>query len=351
MIQEQPIRLVFDEPSHTYTNGDTGALFTSVTTVIGQYKDAFNKRYWSMYTGLKDKGFSVRQHKCEQYITVNKIKQHLNTLYANRLYSVLATRTQEMWQNKTDKANARGNKIHNYLEDSINESVVKELKGMLSSLGVKLNNELITPLPVEGGKSSEAVIIRTQHDLDKTTLEKTYPIIYKKLLTYIKNGWHIIAEKKLYTSHYMIAGMIDVLIVKGKKFRILDWKSNKDEMKFVSGYYKKVKDANGDWVRGIDWVDRDDRMKVPLNNLQVCKGIIYSLQLSLYAYIMEMWGYTLDNTNNEGLEICHIRPNRKPYMIKVKYYKQDIFNMLEYHLGKGFKNVNDKKVNMGFGII
>ena len=348
MIQEKPINLVFVEDTHTYSNGDTGDLFTSVTTVIGEYKDSFNTRYWSMYTGLKDRGFSVRPDKSELYITVNSTKTHLNTLYSNSLYVRFAEKTKEKWEKKTDKANTRGNKIHNYLEDSINESIIKSIKGSIT-IGTVPNNELITPLSVEG-KSSDVVIIRTKHDLDKTTLQTTYPIIYTKLLAYINDGWHIIAEKKLYTSYYMIAGMIDVLIIKGKLFRILDWKSNEDEMKFVSGFYKKVQDAEGNWVRGIEWVDKDDRLKKPLDNLQACKGILYSLQLSLYAFIMELWGYTLDNTDNSGLEICHIRPHVKPYMIKIKYYKQDIRNMLEYHRSKGFKNVEDEVINMHFGI-
>ena len=343
MIQEQPINLLFDEPSHVYTNGDTGDKFTSATTIIGEYKNPFNGRYWSMYTALKDRGFRLRPDMTNEiYITVNNVKQHINTLYTNTLYAKLAALTSAKWAHTTDVANKRGNKIHNYLEDSVNDSIVGAVPKSISSL--------IKPLSVEGGKISEFVAIKTKHDLDQTTLADTYPVIYNRLLMYIRNGWTIIAEKKLYTSHYMIAGMIDILLLKGKKFRILDWKSNKDEMRFVSGYYRKVQDAEGNWIRGTEWVDKDDRMRKPLNNLQVCKGVTYSLQLSLYAYIMEMWGYTLDNTNNAGLEICHIRPHRKPYMIRVKYYKQDIFRMLEHHRSSGFDNIEDDKVVTGFGI-
>jgi len=341
MIKETKINLLFDEPTHTYTNGDTGDIFTSATTIIGEYKDKFNTRYWGMYTALKNKGFRLRMDKAEIYITVNNIKQHINTLYSNPMYAKLAERTKEDWTNKTDRANKRGNKIHDYLEDSINES-----RGDAKAT----HNSLINPLSVEGRNDDELVIIKTVHDLDATNLKDTYPMIYDKLLFYIKRGWTIIAEKRIYSSHYMIAGMIDVLIVKGKKFRILDWKSNKDEMMFESGYYKKIKQEDGSFIRGTEWIRRDDRMRVPLNNLQVCKGIIYSLQLSLYAYLMEMWGYVLDNTNNEGLEICHIRPHRKPIMIKIKYHKQDIFNMLEHHRNSGFNNINDEVKETGFGI-
>jgi len=341
MITEQPINLLFDEPTHTYTNGDTGDIFTSATTIIGQYKDKFNTRYWSIYTALKNKGFRLRMDKAEIYITVNNIKQHINTLYSNPLYAKLAQRTQDEWKHKTDRANARGNKIHDYLEDSINES-----RGDIQAQ----DNRLISPLRVSGSTSSEPVIIESKHDLDATTLASNYPLIYDRLLFYINDGWTIIAEKRIYSSHYMIAGMIDVLILKGKRFRILDWKSNKDEMMFESGYWKKVQQDDGSFIRGTEWIRRNDVMKVPLDNLHSCKGVTYSLQLSLYAYLMEMWGYTLDDTDKGGLEICHIRPSRKPIMINIRYYKQDIHKMLEHHKDSGFDNINDVKVQTGFGI-
>tara|TARA_R110000772_G_C13310328_1_gene440543 strand:+ start:60941 stop:61969 length:1029 start_codon:yes stop_codon:yes gene_type:complete len=336
---EKPINMVFDEAAHTYTNADTGDIFTSATTLIGNYKDKFNTRYWSMYTGLKDAGIPVRHDKSELIITVNRVPENINTLYEMPLYSRLARMTRDKWQHKTDVANARGNKIHNYLEDSINESRGdKQAK----------HNSKINPLSVKGLKSSELVVFETKHDLDKTDLEKQYPVIYNRLLMYIENGCTIIAEKRLYISKYLIAGTIDVLVLKGKLFWIVDWKTNKDEMKFESGYYKK-EEIDGVWVKSNKFIKRDDRWAIPLDKLQKCKGITYSLQLSLYAYMMELWGYTLAPN---GLEIFHIRPRMKPQLIKIRYYKEDIKNMLEHHrYSKGIKNVNDTPdIPTGFGI-
>lgn len=328
---EKEIKIAFDEPSHVYSNAETGAKFTSVTTVIDKYDKTFNSDYWAMYTSLKNIGLRVRPDKSELYITVNGIKSSLRSLYANDLYSDLVDATKKKWEDTTNKSHVRGNKIHNYLEDTINLS-----KGNINDA------KLIKPLH-DKAKDTGLDVFETKHDLDRTDLEEVYPDIYKVLLTFIEQGCTIIAEKKIYTSKYMIAGMIDVLVVKGKTFAIVDWKSNKDELMFISGYYKKVKQGN-EWVKGTTFIERDDRLIAPLNNLQKCKGIKYSLQLSLYAFIMEMWGYKLiDN----GLLLFHIRPRRKPKLINIKYYKDDVRRMLEHHKATRVDKVETKEINKG----
>jgi hypothetical protein len=331
---EKEINLVFDEPSHTYTNGDTGEKFTSVTTVIGKYEEKFNGDYWGMYTALKNAGLRVRPDNNKQYIHVNNIKTSLSSLYSNSLYAELVSKTKEGWKETTIKSHIRGNKIHNELEDNINLSK-EDYTGK--------TNDLIQPLR-DRAKTTGLVIFETKHDLDKTDLGDTYPEIYKCLLEFINQGCTLIAEKKIYTSKYMIAGMIDVLVVKGKKFAIVDWKTNKDELKFISGYYKKVKEGDV-WVKGTEFIQRDDRLKYPIDNLQKCKGIIYSLQLSLYAYIMELWGYKLINN---GLMIFHIRPRRKPLRIPIQYYKGDVGRMLEHHKKIRVDKKEESKTDKGF---
>lgn len=335
MYKEVKIDLGFDPVEHKYFNKENNEPFISATTLIGKYKNEFNTHYWSMYTGLKDFNISVGHHEDEIYITVNGVKQHIDTLYSIPVYKKLASQTKSKWKAKTKVANDRGNKIHDYLEDNINLS-----RGDIKAK----DNELITPLPSLLGKdlNEELSIIKTKNDLNKTNLYFTYPDIYERLLLYINQGCTIIAEKKIYTSTYGVAGMIDVLILKGKKFAIMDWKTNKDKMHFVSGYYKKQK-VNGKWVKTDEFIETNDKLKYPLKDLAMCKGIIYSLQLSLYAYIMTLWGYELVPN---GLEIFHIRPRRKPKLIKIKYYKNNIIKMLEHYKESKIINNNVKpKIN------
>lgn len=333
---EKPINLVFDEPTHTYTNGDTGDIFRSVTTVIGDYQEDFKEDYWAMYTALKNAHFPVRPDKKLKVITVRNIPTKLSTLYDNQIFRRLAQEVKNDWKKKTEDSHIRGNKIHNYLEDTINTSKEENI------------DSKILPLSIKGRKedSTELVVFRTKHDLDKTDLEETYLDIYIELLRYINLGCYLVAEKKIYTSKYMIAGMIDVLVVKGKRFAILDWKSNKDEMKFSAGYYPKVL-KEGKWIKGTIFKPLNKKLAYPLDHLDSCKGIVYSLQLSLYAFIMELWGYKLVEG---GLKIFHIRPRMKPKLINIKYYRQEVYNMLEdYKNGNNIENVNTKP-KFGFGI-
>jgi hypothetical protein len=335
---EKQIQLQFEPIEHKYFDSVSGEVYTSVTTVIGKYKEPFNRRYWSMYTALKNSGFKVRPTDDKKAIVVNNKFRSLDSLYKNPINTQEVNNLVNHWKDLTEIACARGNEIHDYLEDSINLSKDDE-DGE--------TNEVITPtLASNLSNTGLEVIIRTQHDLDKTDLKDNFPAIYNRLLAYINKGCILYAEKRIYTSKYLIAGMIDVLIVhlRTKQFAILDWKTNKDEMHFISGYYKK-ENVNGRWVKGSQYIPYKKNLFAPLNHLEDCKGIIYTLQLSLYAYIMELWGYKLVPN---GLEIFHIRPNREPKLITINYKKEEVHNMLVHHSTNGD---NKRNTNKGiFGI-
>ena len=330
---ERQIKLSFEPEAHVYKD-ETGLVYTSVTTVIGKYKKPFNNRYWSMYTALKNSGMHVRPDEREKSIVINGKYRSLDSLYSNPINTHEVKKLLGTWVDMTEAACARGNEIHDYLEDSINIS-----KGDDGS-----SNDLIQPnLVCSLGNAGLSVELRTKHDLDDTNIIERFPAIYHRLLGYINKGCTIFAEKKIYTVQYGIAGMIDVLIVKGKQFAILDWKTNKDQMMFRSGYFKKVF-QNNRWVKGDEYILRDKRLLAPLDNVEDCKGMVYSLQLSLYAYIMELWGYKLVEG---GLEIFHLRPGLEPKLIPIKYMKQEVHLLLEHHKAN---NASKKVLSSKFGV-
>ena len=334
---ERQIQLQFEPVAHKYTD-ETGKEYTSVTTVIGKYKKPFNNRYWSMYTALKNSGVKVRPDGGkDKAIIVNSKYRSLDSLYRNPINSREVSLLVGKWDKMTIDACARGNEIHDFLEDGINAS-----KGDDGSSNVEVQPG------IKGALSSNGleVEIRTKHDLDTTKIGDRFPEIYDRLLHYINAGCVIYAEKKIYTVQFGIAGMIDVLITKGKMFAILDWKTNKDEMMFNSGYFKKEPPISGigPWVKGTQFIRTSNKLLTPLTNIDECKGMIYTLQLSLYAYIMELWGYKLVKN---GLEIFHMRPGLKPKLIKVAYKKEDVHKMLTHHVN----NVDAKKTpKRAFGL-
>jgi len=93
------VKIKFDEASHTYTHVDTGTPFISVTTLLGKYKQPFD-RY----------GHSKRVAKREG------VSQEL----------VL-----EMWEEEKNRACTRGTDIHKILEDYISCGDVKDNYGWL----------------------------------------------------------------------------------------------------------------------------------------------------------------------------------------------------------------------------
>ena len=315
---EKKVTLSFDPIEHKYSD-ETGLVYTSVTTVIGKYKKPFDKEYWSMYTALKNAGCKVIPNKDCTGIVVNGKYQSIGYLLKHPIYSYEAQEVLMKWSMLTEEACARGNEVHDFLEDSINLSK-DDIEGK--------SNDVIQPSLNTLGNTG-LVIIKTEHDLSKTKIEERFPAVCLRLKKFIGMGCTIFAEKKIYSTTYQLAGMIDVLIVQGKKFAILDWKTNKDEMLFSSGYYKKVKMPDGTWVRSDQYVLTGDKLLYPLNKVEACKGMIYSLQLSLYAFIMELWGYELVEN---GLEIFHMRPGLDPKLIKIKYMRQEVQQMLEHHL-------------------
>lgn len=242
----------FNEKLHRYTDEDE-LVYTSVTTKIGEFAPKFNENYWATYTANK----------------TGRSKEE-----------VLAE-----WKEIRERSWDKGNVVHKGQEDSINNSIIREeVKEVL------FDNPMINFNPIWGYEIS-LEILGTQ------IIALKYPLIFSVISKYVEDGWKIYAEKRVYLYEYLIAGTIDLLLVKGLEFIIIDWKTNKDELKFKSGYYKKV---NG--VRTDIWIDKKEYMLKPIDKLEHCKGTIYGLQLSIYAYIVECWGYRC-----RGLILFHLR--------------------------------------------
>ena len=307
--------LNFDEPSHRYFNKDNKT-FLSVTQFLGEFEPKFDEEFWGMYTALKDNGKLVKPDLDNKAIYINGVSNPISKLHKDTIYKHWYSVTIAKWKGISAEACLRGNNTHNYLEESINES-----KGFFNG---NSDNSNITSSRKKDNQ------ISTVNDLDKGDLKEKFPSIYERLKLYIERDCIIYAEKRVKLDFALIAGMIDVPIIKRgtNKFCITDWKTNKDEFKYTSGYMKKIKVGN-DWVKSDIFVPTDDRFSYPISHLPYCKINLYSLQLSLYAYIMECWGYELVD---KGLEIIHIRPGMEPKVIKIPYLREEIELLIKHRL-------------------
>jgi len=302
--------LSFNEAEHRYYDEANPSLqYTSVTTVIGKYEQHFDKVFWGVYTALANRKFKVRPFPEMRKIAIDGVLHHVDDLLRNAMYNIYFQQVVLEWEILTKASHVRGNTIHNYLEDNINDS-----KG--------IDNRAIVPLQglsVYKQELRKNLVINNINDLSKFDTANEFPSIKARLEKYVEKGCTIFAEKRVHIPEFGIAGMIDVPIFKGNKFCILDWKTNKDPLYYEAMYYKK-KWIGGERVKTNEPVFTGAKMLGPLSHLHDGKLTHYALQLSVYAYILEYWGYTLAKN---GLEIFHIMPNQAPKLIKIPYLKDE----------------------------
>lgn len=305
------VNLYFDAATHTYTDEENN-IYTSTTTLIGQFAPKFNKKYWSMYRALEESRYRVRpDNKLDKILVYSenelfdKWKPYdLDDLYNGVLPTDRSTETiKAEWQQLTDVSLDWGNEKHNYLEDCIDafyEGTEKAKSGTVADYDPRT--------------ASFRLKIVKQDELDNSPLSKTHPAVYKMLLRLIKAGFTLYAEKRVYSYEHRVSGTIDVLAVRGKEFYIIDWKTNKGEIEFEPGYYKKVWNKDRTLkIKTKEFVYKDERFKHPISSIKYCKGNGYALQLSIYAYLCELWGFKC-----LGLVLCHIRHKET---VKVNYKK------------------------------
>ena len=161
---------------------------------------------------------------------------------------------------------------------------------------------------------------------DRTLIDEKYDKIcsdgYDKIISFLgKRGLQ--SEKLIYNHIYKIAGQSDIVqFTNGFKntidvthtINILDIKTNK-EIEFYSKY--------------------DEYLKYPLNHLQNCNYNIYSLQLSLYAYMLQ----SMYNGFNIGtMAIVHYNKENTTWnIIHCPYMLYEVRALL-----KVYKQINDK---------
>ncbi len=256
------VKLFFEEKEHKYTD-TLGNTYTSCTTLLHKYKPAFNRDYW------------IKKKAAELNVSTKEIAKR--------------------WSDITEESCDRGNSKHNYLENGIKD--VSRFKDAVKYLTELKSGQMITVADIPN------LIGVKQLDIEqfKIATENKYPEIYNVFDYYIQQGYTIYSEIGIFLIDYLISGTIDVLCIRPDRFVILDWKTNKDGLKFESGYYRKDKSSHPYQLTN-EWVPKDNCLLAPVSNLPDCNGSIYSLQLSNYALMVEM----VLGIPCVGLGLCHI---------------------------------------------
>lgn len=154
------------------------------------------------------------------------------------------------WKKLNDYANEVGSETHEWIEDYFNQKWRK----------LSTNLDIINRI-------NKFNIIYAEK------LHKLEPLAY---------------EVRVFSKKWKIAGMVDSLFIYRGKIYILDWKTNK---KFTTD----------------DTIKYKERLLAPFNDYFKSHLSEYSIQLSLYALILEEWGFEIG-----GAYLVHIGPGDEP---------------------------------------
>ena len=253
--------LFFDEGPHKYTD-TLGNEYRSVTTLIGDYYNHFDADYWA-HKKAREQGKSEKQIRAE-------------------------------WDRIKDEACERGTATHNGIEDAIKS--VSKFKEAIKYLEEVKSGRCITIADIPD-------LIPRPLDVEefKVATNNKYPEIYRVFDFYTERGYIIYSEIGAFLIDYLISGTIDIFCYRPTDFVILDWKTNRDGLKFEAGYYKKDKSTIPNQLTN-EWIKKKQSMLPPLNHLDDCNGMHYTMQLSLYAIMAEI----ILDIPCVGLGLCHI---------------------------------------------
>ena len=280
-IDKQNGSVCFNEESHLYWNVNDNENYISVTTLIERYAQPFDSEFWSAYKALEqllpteawiiEKKSLLASHKFDKEIlsTYNVSETDFNKVQQNIL---------DEWDKTNAESCERGTKIHAKLEQSMYDMGANVT---LKKFGV-------------GGKFV--------CDKGRTSLDLENGVYPEYLISYVSD------DKLL-----RLAGQIDLLVISGNTFYIMDWKTNK-EIKTKSGFNTQTKSTS--------------KMLYPLNNIDDCNYWHYTLQLSIYAWMIQQLRPEL---NLQDLIMVHFDHNNKQTVYHLDYLKDEVEKMLKHY--------------------
>lgn len=259
--------VVFHEHNHTYLN-DQGQQYISVTTLIKKYTPPFNQDYWSSYKALKDvlEGAGVWQVYKEKAGGWEVVVEYCRKIKNFPYKDAIIQRKKYyilMWKEKGEEARQKGTAFHNKAEE--------KTKGMRIVL----------------------------EDLREVEVFSDRDILANPEF----NDFGLFPELLIYNDKHKLAGQADWVLKEKNVVHIKDYKTSKDiEMESFRG----------------------ETLYHPINNLPNANYHTYSLQLSLYAYMLECRGYKVGK-----LTIEHIKNEYESKLYPVTYLRKEVHALLK----------------------
>lgn len=278
-VDKQNGTCLYNDALHAYWDKEDGGKYTSVTTLIHKFCQPFDAEFWSSYKALQKlmgDGFSQVQQKLlmskrfdMRYISQYNIDPfEFDTAKKDILLE---------WEINKNNSCERGTAIHLEKELNFYDGDFDQFKKF--------------------GITSDYHCERNYYELDKE--KGVYP--------------EYLVSRKSEDGLLRIAGQIDLLIKDGNDIHIYDWKTNKklDQKSYFDSKTKKYQ-----------------MMKFPLNNVMDCNMMHYTMQLSTYAYLLQLIN---PEFNIKTLMIIHYDHDGKETQYSLEYKKQEVEAMLKFY--------------------
>lgn len=278
--------VAFNDAAHKYFNVKYPQRnYTSVTTLIGKYHDKFDADFWSSYKALEaltgadfiDRGTKRdllnRKKWSDDYLDLHEIDP---ALFLETKKNILIG-----YDTVRDTACERGTSIHNQEENKWYETNEHNLSGIFG-------------LSLPGNFACE------KHNFDLNREDAVLP----EYLVYFSTEDEILN----------MAGQIDLLIKKGNDIYILDYKTNIKGIETKAYYDVRKK--------------KKQMMHFPINNVEDSTLEHYTLQLSLYAYMLQRIN---PNFDIKLLRIIHIDGEGQKTFMDLPYRKDEVVKLLKHY--------------------
>lgn len=280
-IDKQNGNVCFNDENHCYWNINDNEKYISVTTLIHQFTQPFDKDFWSAYKAL-EKLIPKDSWAIEKKSLLNSKKFDKSILDLYNISELEFDKTQQEildeWDNENRKSCERGTKIHEELEYSFYNNPHNI---SLQKFGI-------------GGK------FECKKDYSELDLEYG---VYPEYLIYRESDDGILR----------IAGQVDLIIKSGNEITIVDHKTNK-KIEQKSGFNTSTRS--------------NVKMKYPLNNLMDCNFYHYTMQLSTYAWMLQKIN---PNFVIKDLILNHYDHDGKNTLYHCEYLKSEVEKMLYFY--------------------
>lgn len=293
-ITKQNGKVAFSEESHVYWDVDTDSRYISVTTLIEKFGQPFDKDFWSAYKAL-ERLIPSESWKIEKKSLLNSKRFNKDILDVYNISEIDFNKEQQnildTWQEENHKSCERGTKIHAEFENAMYEAGANASLNKFGIGGKFVCDKGRTNLDLENGVYPEYLISRTSED-----------------------------------GILRLAGQIDLLVKQGNDIIIIDYKTNK-ELKMKSGFDTKTRSTV--------------KMKYPLNHLDDCNFMHYTMQLSTYGWMIEQLN---PNYKVRDLIILHRDHNNTDTIYHLDYKKDEVIKMLKFYKKELIKEKQHAKI-------